>query len=165
MGMTQTFDEATSQAMDVVKEVVNIARRVANAVDSSTAAYETDSTSKEASGGVGPDLSKLSDVVSPEDMTGCMGVVEARAQLAIKLFSDVLKTPAGKAIATAFAAQSKRDASLRLSPSHGGPPMSPSPAVRPTTTGGFGSTSSFENTGSSVPVIDVASVLQQYERV
>ena len=50
------------------------------------------------------DLSTITDFITEADMTGCMGVVEGRAQHAIKLFSDALKTPAGKAAASAHLA-------------------------------------------------------------
>lgn len=60
------------------------------------------------------DLSTITDFITEADMTGCMGVVEGRAQHAIKLFSDALKTPAGKAAASAHLAQSRRDATLRV---------------------------------------------------
>jgi hypothetical protein len=36
------FDELTSRDMDTIKEILNIARRVANSVDSSTATFEPD---------------------------------------------------------------------------------------------------------------------------
>lgn len=60
------------------------------------------------------DLTTITDFITEADMTGCMGVVEGRAQHAIKLFSEALKTPAGKAAATAHLSQSRRDATLRV---------------------------------------------------
>jgi hypothetical protein len=60
------------------------------------------------------DLSTITDFITEADMTGCMGVVEGRAQHAIKLFSEALKTPAGKAAASAHLSLSRRDATLRV---------------------------------------------------
>lgn len=38
------YDELTAKDMDTIKEILNIARRVANSVDSSTAAFEPDAS-------------------------------------------------------------------------------------------------------------------------
>ena len=154
---TQAYDEMTAADMDTIKEIVNIARRVANSVDSSTAAYEPDTNTREDA----TDLSKITDFITEADMTGCMGVVEGRAQHAIRLFSDALKTPSGKSVALAYVAQSKRDASLRVS----------SPA--PTMGRGTGMAATFGATSGSAggfdfsapPPVDVSVILKQVEKV
>jgi hypothetical protein len=38
------YDELTAKDMETIKEILNIARRVANSVDSSTAAFEPDAS-------------------------------------------------------------------------------------------------------------------------
>lgn len=144
------YDELTSKDMDTIKEILNIARRVANSVDSSTAAFEPDASAAREDA---LDLSTITDFITEADMTGCMGVVEGRAQHAIKLFSDALKTPAGKAAASAHLAQSRRDATLRAV-------SSPSPGMR----GGASAGSSFGFESTAAPSLDVSAILSQVEK-
>jgi hypothetical protein len=137
--------------METIKEIVNVARRVANAVDSSTASFEPSASATEDQ----VDLTKIGDFITEADMIGCMGVVENRAQHAIRLLSEALKTPGGKAVATAFMAQTRRDASLRVSTASS---VSPPPRV--------GTTSSFDYLSPSASTtVDLSTMLLQAEKV
>ena len=96
--------------LTTIREIVNTARRMGQAVESSTAAIETESSKVRDDFAKGSDMADITEFVSEEAMVRCMGLVEERAKHAMRIFGDLLKTTAGR---TAAAAILRRDAAVR----------------------------------------------------
>jgi hypothetical protein len=109
---THTYNAQQEQHMVTIKEVANIARRMSNAVDSTTATISTESSKIRDDFARTADLLEMSEFVSEEAMTKCIGMLEDRIKHALRIFTDVLKTSGGRSAAQAFHAQLRRDASL-----------------------------------------------------
>lgn len=134
--------------MATVKDMTNIARRMVNSVDAATATIETESAKLRDDFTRSSDMLDMTEFVSEESMTRCMGMVEERAKHALRIFTDYLKTPAGRTAAANYGAQSRRDA-VR------------SPATR-TRGGPFGFDST---TPTPAMTIDVSKILLDASRV
>jgi hypothetical protein len=143
--------------MLTIKEVANIARRMSNAVDSTTATIATESSKLRDDFARTTDLLEMSEFVSEESMTKCIGMLEDRIKHALRIFTDILKTSGGRNAAQAFHAQLRRDASL--SPGLGSTGASRKSIVAGTL---FGATNdSVAATASPIPTIDVDRMLME----
>ncbi len=67
-------------------------------------------------------MQDMAESVSSDAMTKCMAMVEERAKHALRIFADLLKTPAGRTAAASFTSHARRDASssMRATASRGG---------------------------------------------
>ena len=131
---TRAFNRSAETNMVVVKEMVNVAKRLANAVDSATAAMEPAGKGRDPSLGKPIDLSQLGEFVTEEAMTNCMGLVEHRTQHAIRMFSEVIQSDKGRDALGAMQAQQKAAREIRAtsaaSPGVRLPPASPTRTAR-----------------------------------
>ena len=142
--------------MATIKEMTNVARRICSAVDSSTATIETESTKIRDDYTRGFDMAETMEFVSAETMTKCMAMVEERGKHALRIFTDVLKTPGGRSAASTYQQTLRRDASLKT------PLLSATRGA-----GSFGGGGGFGGDSSLLPPpsIDVGKILMEASRV
>lgn len=149
----------------MIKEMVNVARRLSNAVDAATASLESDSRD-DAMFARAPALPQIGEFISKEDMTGCMGLVETRAQLAIRLFAELLKSQPGRtAVANVLSMGSSKGSTMRgASPlqTRSASPVSPPRSMAMTMS--FGDSTHSGGGGLSVDVDHILQVAGQVRR-